>query len=107
MYETIQHGKTKMGKPEKEMSQVEARDLRLEKGKEKTQNNTKEKQQGFIQQFNGQLVKVNLVNGEVLSGKLHTDTYNRYEYLLEEETLGTMVIRKEAVSYIRYKEMKP
>lgn len=122
MYETKIHGKTRIGIPEKvreekEISQVEARDLRLEKTREQKAGNQKlpkarEKSQnnnlkGYIEQYDGQVVKLNLLNGEVLSGKLHTDTYNRYEYLLEEETLGTMVIRKEAVAYIRFLELKP
>ena len=54
----------------------------------------------YIQQFNGKRVKVNLLNGEIFTGEMHTDFYNKYEYLLEVE-LGTVVIRKDAVAYIR------
>ncbi|GBE55736.1 hypothetical protein BMS3Bbin15_01920 [archaeon BMS3Bbin15] len=34
---------------------------------------------------------------------MHTDFYNKYEYLLEEE-FGTVIIRKDAVAYIRLEE---
>jgi len=106
MYETKMHGKTKIGRPEKQISQAEARDLRLAKAKE--QNPAEQqagKGKGYIEKFNNQQVKVNLVNGEVLTGKLRTDYYNKYEYLLEEENFGSMAIRKDAVAYIRFKEV--
>ena len=87
----------------KQISPAEARDKRLQKA---TDNNTKEKQEGFIQQFNGQQVKVTLANGEVLSGELHTDFYNKYDYLLEEKEQGTVIIRKDAVAYMRVENTK-
>ena len=82
----------------KQISPAEARDKRLQKTRD---NNPKEKQQGFIQQFNGKQVKLTLASGEVLSGELHTDFYNKYEYLLEEKEQGTVIIRKDAVAYIK------
>ncbi len=82
----------------KQISPAEVRDKRLQKTRD---NNTKEKQEGYIQQFNGKQVKVSLANGEVLTGELHTDFYNKYEYLLEEKEQGTVIIRKDAVAYMR------
>ena len=64
------------------------------------------KGKGYIEQFNGKLVKVNLVNGGELTGKLQTDNYNKYDYQLEEDQLGTMAIRKDAVAYIRFKGVR-
>ncbi len=110
-----------IGNPERDREKrVAAQKRRDEKNRKKAQdtlNNTGHKPgaadgpgnkpttgRGYIERFNGRLVKVNLANGEILTGKLHTDPYNKYEYLLEEEQFGTMVIKKEAVAYIRFKE---
>ncbi len=76
---------------------MEERDRRMKKARE--QKATKDR--GYTEQFNGQQVKITLCNGEVLSGELHTDFYNKYVYLLEEKEQGTVVIRKDAVAYIR------
>lgn len=86
----------------KTKSPLEERDRRLQKAKEAKAT----KQRGYTEQFNGQQVKITLVNGEELTGTLQTDFYNKYDYLLEEEQLGIMAIRKDAVAYIRFKEVR-
>lgn len=77
----------------------------LEAGEEQARQATNGKQQSFIKQFDGSLVAMTLTTGEVLTGKLHTDFYNKYEYLLEEDS-GLTVIRKDAVAYIKLKAGK-
>ena len=91
----------KFGNPgkEKRISNMEERDRRMEKSREAKA--TKENQIGYLEQFYNKKVKINLVNGEVLTGKFHSNMYNKYEYELVEENLGLMILRKEVVAYIR------
>jgi len=43
----------------------------------------KKKPKGYFERFNHKEVVITLITGQKLMGKLHTNTYNKYDVLLE------------------------
>lgn len=55
------------------------------------------KKREYLERFNHRIVKIKLVNGKELSGKLHTNKESRYEVLLEIEEGNKILIYKHAI----------
>lgn len=60
---------------------------------------------GFINRFVGSGVKLKLVDGEVLSGRLNSNSHNKFDVLLETGK-GAVLIPKHGIIWIKEDENK-
>ncbi len=59
----------------------------------------KRKAKGYFERFNHLEVCITLITGEKMIGKLHTNTYNKYDVLLEFNG-RRILIPKHSISYL-------
>lgn len=87
--------KTHAQKREKKNTEEKAKEGKIE-----------EKKKGFISRFAGKRVELRLISGEVFTGKLLSDAYNKFDMLIINSE-GTFLIPKHAVAYIHLGDKNP
>lgn len=72
------------------------------KGKvKKTENiEKKEVRLGYFEIFNGKEVECKIVNSDIINGVLRSDSYNKYDVIIETEN-EQYLIRKDVIEYIK------
>ena len=56
------------------------------------QKQKKKKPKGYFERYNHKEVVITLITGQKLTGKLHTNRYNKYDVLLENPNNGKRIL---------------
>jgi small nuclear ribonucleoprotein (snRNP)-like protein len=72
---------------------------RAKHGVEK-RNREQEENIGFFDMLNGKHVEAKLTSGEVITGILETNAYNRYDVMLRNDE-GMYVVRKDVLRFVK------
>ena len=68
---------------------------------ERTEHTQPETNIGFFDMLNGKHVEAKLTTGEILTGILETNGYNRYDVLIRNDE-GLFVVRKDVLRFVKF-----